>query len=306
MAELFIHVGYPKCASTFLQKRLLPKQSEICFIDSPQYHNALLKRYYPCGGEQKRIEALKHLSSIVTASNLPVVMSNENLCMPSSWLDTHRARQNNKFSWHESNELIKAYFPKARILIVVRNQQDWICSWYQERIKRVETKSLSQLLSSSLFMDDILPSLCYTKVIEEYSKLFSAKSVKVILFEDMIKDLGCFFSAIGINGNTVKNEKVRSSISHVSLLMRRNTNKILSFLLDRGASFETIEQSVFKLLKELYSYDFIIKKLSNNFAKPNKYNLSLTQEIISILKTDNAKLHNLLGKNFHNYGYLLP
>ena len=297
-----MHVGYPKCASTFLQRRLLPKQAEMRYIDNRQYYNALLERNYSFGGEQKRIEVLKHLSSIVIASDLPVVMSSENLCMPSSWLNTHRARQYNMLSRRESNELIRTYFPKTKILIIIHNQQDWIRSWYQERIKRVETKTLDQALSSSLFIDDIVHSLCYTIVIGEYCKIFGDKSVKVILFEDMIKDIDCFFSALGIKGDVVENKKVKTSMSPVSLMMRRNTNKSLSFLLDRGSSFNKIEQRVFKAFKKLYSYDFII----SSFVKPKKYNLSLTRETISILKADNAKLSNLLGKNLRDYGYLLP
>ena len=160
MTELIVHVGYPKCASTMLQKQLFHAQPGLRVVHDAETVDALTLADHP-GGEAGRRAVLETLADSIDDATTPVVITCEHLCMPGCWIQTDAGIGRRRLSRRDINALLQGYLPPARILLIVREQRRWLPSWYQQRIKAYETQTMSQLIDSAMFRDEIVPALCY-------------------------------------------------------------------------------------------------------------------------------------------------
>ena len=83
--------------------------------------------------------------------------------------------------------VLKLLSDDVRIVLIIRRQWDWLGSWYQERVKRYETRKFSDMIASNDFAE-ILSRLDYCKVITQYTDAFGSENVKVIPFELLTSD----------------------------------------------------------------------------------------------------------------------
>ena len=140
------HIGFPKSASTTLQKKLFDKHAQINFmgiyptgnigqdagknnIDTLYLKNGSLKKFHCCLTD---LEGIEYYFSKVESyySEVELLMSTDKINIFSnerftSVLFTHKDRA-------EKARRIKCFFPDAKIIIVLRNQLDIIKSQYRD------------------------------------------------------------------------------------------------------------------------------------------------------------------------------
>lgn len=216
MRDVMVHVGYPKAASTTLQKHLFSKHSEIEYygnyptnnpgVDSGtrngnarflvdrnlrQFYVELIKRD-PLRYDHKRTEEL--LTSVIAnagASGRVPVMSHERFLSVLFW----------HHDLEEKARRLKALIPNARVLIVVRNQRDMVVSQYRNHpfdprnISAGIPMSFSQWLHTMRTYDDeigYLRSLKYSEIAKMYEEIFGKGSVKVLCADDLSNALELF------------------------------------------------------------------------------------------------------------------
>lgn len=109
--EVFIHVGYPKCASTFLQKNVFPFLKDVHFI------HKYMKNLY--GVDHPHFVSMCRL---LPGKNL---ISSEILTGGFSIHDFY-------CDGKEMLERLKRLYPDAGIIIIYRNRDDWLQSMYQQ------------------------------------------------------------------------------------------------------------------------------------------------------------------------------
>jgi hypothetical protein len=151
-----VHVGYPRTGTTFLQKHLFGRLSG--FVGKTSRAVRLLD------GDESPAEAASALGT-----QEPIVISRERLASSWRYGDTP-----------EMADLLRARFPQARIVIVVRSPFEIFRSFYFLQIKGGGLQSYRHYVRARL---DVL--FRYDKLVDHYITLFGREAVLVLLYEDL-------------------------------------------------------------------------------------------------------------------------
>jgi hypothetical protein len=170
--SVIIHIGFPKTATTWLQKRYFPKVQNFKYIP-PSVTNSDIVGCNDFFAQKIALDWLK---------GNKIIISNENL------LGLARISE---FIRIGLAERLKKLFPNAHIVIFIRNQIDLIASEYSWYIKNSGgTYNPNDFVFKSirnpygLFLYKV-QNLQYDKVIDLYQQLFGKKNIHIFLYEDL-------------------------------------------------------------------------------------------------------------------------
>jgi hypothetical protein len=193
--SIYIHVGYPKAASTSLQENLFPCHPEIqdlsirkiqtnqnfndelfnlkWFYKLLTYINEIEYYYY---NNHSQLKQIKHLFK-----KDKVLISNENFLIQ----DIDNAI---------IAERLSDLFPKAKIIFIIRNQFDIILSL----ANFLSIKDLNNWINRAQQSKSrkLLSTFNYMATISYYEQLFGKNNVGVFLFEDLTQSLNQFAKEI--------------------------------------------------------------------------------------------------------------
>ena len=202
---VFFHVGYPKCASTFLQHQVFAQASDLnafcpesfaptlfCDRAATDYSEAerhaqfmqiprsLEDRYRVDRAamdftEDERATRLGAIRDAVIADNRPAIFSSEDMCV-GPWQDDPRYYTTD--DPERISARIKHYFPDATIVLCLRPQADWIESWWRQKVNGFLTDMPARMLEQPFWRDRLLPRLRYDETIRRYRELFGADRVE--------------------------------------------------------------------------------------------------------------------------------
>lgn len=186
-----IHVGYPKCLSTWLQKKFFLAENgyhialdtlrtQISIIDPPpfRFDKALVETFI---NEQQSAAPSSALIPVISAEALAGNM----------YCGGYNAQQN--------ADRLAASFPQARILIIIREQRSLIRSLYKTQITWGMPHSITDLLAAprtSLSPQFNLDYLKFDGLIEYYQKLYGKDQVLVLPYEMFNEQSSAFIAAI--------------------------------------------------------------------------------------------------------------
>ncbi|TGD71886.1 hypothetical protein E4634_17400 [Mangrovimicrobium sediminis] len=225
-----IHIGYSKCASTSLQRGFFKACNDLSYLGvqmdfadgGEDAHRAVysIASLGICEYEQRKDEIRSSIQDFLEGKD-SVVISNEVL---SSGSHTPFQRQ----GWCDTvtvAERLKAIFPNAKILIIIRNQLDILPSIYAE-ISKPSTVSVrwNDYISTAIGADiqgrgSLLHRLNYFNTYSVYADMFGHNNVKVAMVEDLTRDpetflrdiceLACPGKNIPVTEFSLKKENVR-------------------------------------------------------------------------------------------------
>lgn len=192
--RVLMHIGLPKTGTTSLQTLLFDRHPEIRhFGQSNVWTNPDAKtvlRALLLDEENNAKTAREHISHALTQKT-SVVISDEALSFGEFML---RAR-----TWpiDSTPETVAAHtkeiLGEARILMVLRNQLDWLISWHRQGLKTgkyTETKFkrwLERDLGSAQ-RDRLFELLDYNRLVAAYADQFGAHNLDVRFYEDFRDD----------------------------------------------------------------------------------------------------------------------
>ena len=108
--SIFIHMGYPHCASTFLQKQIFMKLKDFKYIGN-KAHQCRNKFFFPTEKTFYKAIAMKYTNNLI--------LSNEHFA-GTKWGDE-------KINWVK---LLSSVFPDANVILVTRNKREWVNCMY--------------------------------------------------------------------------------------------------------------------------------------------------------------------------------
>jgi hypothetical protein len=180
--QTFIHIGYPKSASTTLQTKLFACHSEIKSFSKYEdrwcdFYNALKAKAPPFAGDDGPTGGFGD----DVFSNLSATQ--RNVISDEGFLNQYHASH---ASNAEKAARLKRLFPDAKIVVVLRNQLQLLRSFYDYQSPK---GTIDQWLASLLTADEegqrLLRSLDFYEAVRLYTDLFGEERVQILLMEDL-------------------------------------------------------------------------------------------------------------------------
>ena len=179
--NVIIHIGFHKSASTFLQKRFFPELSaNYLFFAGSNNNREILDYAESTSGfdagvihEWVKSELIKKYNKVERPTT---ILSHEEL-------SGHPHGYGEICPYTTARNLHKA-FPQARILILIRNQIDYLTSIYAFRVLRVghESRSFDRFITEE-GAKGLFNHLEYHRLVKYYHRLFGPEQVLVLPME---------------------------------------------------------------------------------------------------------------------------
>ena len=196
--EPVIHIGFPKCASTFLQQEIFPRVTTYQFIQDPKTHSILHTRYY---------HNLPHDFLFFRLGRTKYIFSNEgilNIC--EHWSD--RELQNYEREIAVSN-LTRIFRDYGNILVVIRRQDDVVESLFRHKAWKFSGRPESVFLDFPINKTDhgfqLLTSTgrIFTELFDYYKWIMrianelGKRRIHILIYEDLVYSPDIFFQMLG-------------------------------------------------------------------------------------------------------------
>ncbi|MBT4120369.1 MAG: hypothetical protein HOG89_03385 [Candidatus Peribacter sp.] len=195
--EIFLHVGYLKTGSTFLQKEVFPHIKDMHYVNYNSCPDAFCDIMYSDAYHFREAQTSKEITAA---------------CHPGKNIISHEAFIGGDASLdHFVNGKVIAtrlstVFPKAKVLFVVRNQYDLAISLYKQYVHLGGRKPLRNFLRyddgsfetlTKRWLSGIsIHQLDYKPAIGYYAECFGKENVLVLPFELLKKDNHAFVQKI--------------------------------------------------------------------------------------------------------------
>jgi hypothetical protein len=188
--KFFIHPGYPKTASTTLQKALFSKHPDLCYLGKPLTGDLLdIEVAILNLDDGSFTQALPDLQQKFLAfiarcdgSDRNVLLSHEGFLRPTRY-QGHDIQRTARRIWQVFCEPVQDEFD-CHVLLTIRKQVDIIPSYYFASVSRSPAR-FRQFIGSTLQKpgEGYSGSLYYDEMVRHYADLFGHERVKVLLFE---------------------------------------------------------------------------------------------------------------------------
>jgi len=298
--EIFIHIGYHKTGTTFLQANVFPNLG-LNFIRSPDVaYIAESNNFQP----EKFIEILQSNNSDFQPRK--TIISQEVLSGRAAgtvWDETLIA------------DRLHQTFPKAKILIVIRNQFDYIFSLYAMRVihRGRESQNLSRYLDKR-FYPALKEKLDYSRLITKYHQLFGKEQVQVLLYEELNTNPDLFidkvldFIGVDIDLEFDKTPANKGIYASGIIMANRIINYPFEKILNKLLELELIEHPTyakFSLKYFAYKKKFIQPLIFKIFSRTptSQFPADWYDELHGIFSASNSSLQEILDIDLRSFGY---
>ena len=307
--EVLFHVGYHKTATTLLQKTLFSEEIGY-FISDRSKRNCIIDAFVSpsclAGANVAKLKDLFSETKICDARQMKVVSHERLAGYPATGgVDQEIIARR-----------IKENFPNARILMVIREQNDIILSMYYQYIVDGGALSLRDYLSGTDRMLHRYPQFSfeyydYIEAFKMYQNLFGASNVLCLPYEMLISEPERFLNSIlefcdftsaatGF-GDRIASNRINSRKSILELCMRRLANKIFRTQLSNYGFKAITRRQLNAGFKRLSPYFPVVKAIENR--QDLKARSVIRRTIMNRYRRSNSDLSQMLGMDLGYYGY---
>lgn len=231
VSSTFVHIGFHKTGSSFLQANIFSSEEQpFCCpwtVDSGEAIEYFILTH-PCRFEPEKIR--QHFSK-------DVLNTQHKNAVPTI---SHEALSGNaikgKYYGFDVAAKLKAVFPSARILIVIREQRSMLRSSYNQYVMQGGMFGIEDFIGSDLKRVGFSPTfrldyLEYDLLINKYVEYFGRDSVLVMPYEDFRANPSSFLSKIydfvGVEAvSSVSSTAVNASLGAATVEVRRLLNSL--------------------------------------------------------------------------------
>jgi len=301
----YIHIGYPKTASTTLQESVFKVcENNICYIGWPQDRDCaesrnIIHRITDLEGYEYGLYRADLKNKLASYSNgRQILLSDESLAVGSSLPG--------KVCRLSIANRLKNLIPESKVLIVVRNQVDLLKSLFLQQLRGASGcyyKNWDDWLKRQFEFSDLsswLTVLRFDETYKIYADLFGRENITVLLFEDMLADQLSFFKGVSSFLDGLLDEKevhrlfmeshANSRVTDVELFLRRISKHILFKNVALGIS--PWLKNILRDMVLLFGSKVEVKCAENDFVR-----------IKSFYEDSNVALSEYIGRDLAKYGY---
>ncbi|MCF8011405.1 MAG: sulfotransferase [Clostridiales bacterium] len=320
--NIIFHIGYPKSASTTLQKHLFQKHPEInnlgiyptsnIGIDTNVVDNNCVylrdNNLYDFYCNLVMLPSIDYFYS--DNINLFEKYIKKYLCKDKINVFSNERVASVYFSHDDVKvkaDRLKEIFPNAKILIIIRNQLDLIKSQYRDHpfdprnLSIGKPVSLHKWIEIALNYDSVyfLNSLKYYELINYYANLFGKNNINIMLFEELVQSPEIFSEKMSEIMNIDKSttyEILKNKWENHSVSKKYNMYRKVR----RNLKIKCIGKYLPMSLKD---------KLLNNLKKGGREKLYISNylydQLCNYYSESNKKLQNEFNVKLKEYGYII-
>ncbi len=309
--NIFLHIGYHKTGTTYLQKEVFSKLKTINYLGRPwreeELRNFFADYKYTNDLQFNADETANKFVQIVEKilednrfdSSLPVFISHESLLTGAEWFGLEVASRARR---------LKNTFPNAKLIISFRNQADFIESNYRNYVIHGGKLSFDSFLKNSFAgRYAMFPRLYYDQVFELYSDIFGSENIHVYLHEELRGDpektIRELFSFLQVSDQIpVSSSSVNTGVGRFSTLVIRYMNYLLAedfteqyyrWTTNSITKRDLLRRRLIKLIRFLH-----------RAKKPNRVmNAEQRTKVQKIYRQSNQRLQTLLQKDLRLFSY---
>lgn len=300
---MLIHIGYHKTGTTWLQNVLFRFHPQLEMACSHQEIYTQLIRPNSLDFSIKKTSCFfkEAIERIINSGKTPLI-SSEILCGS----PFNGGRESKMIA----DRLVKV-FPKAKILIVIRKQENAITSTYKQYIQGGGTGSLNQFITPPKFSFSynwFSPEhFFYHRLVKYYLSIFGKSNVKVMFYEDFTKDplnfcndILSFIGLPSINKEIFPKKEFQKrylqSLSDLSVFIKRYINRFvrtptnpypllnLPFLQHCSlALLNLLDRLILNKLKIEFIHKKVIRKYNKFFSESNRQLGIMLKKDLSLL-----------------------
>jgi hypothetical protein len=306
--SVVIHIGYHKAASTYLQWRIFPKLPLNCVFLAEHKPQVL---DFAASGKAFERELLQWVQEEITRKYTPphelTLVSLEDLTG-----HAYGRKTNDPFIIADT---LKRAFPGAKILVVIRNQFEYMLSVYAYRvaIKGMEYRELAKFLREEGRLG-LFEKLEYDRLIAYYISLFGKDNVLVLPVELLKADPDRFFEKLaGLLQVTQipfkRNKKVNPSTRVAWVIQLWRPINFLFACLIKSLQLLHIETHDYYANLRLPFYRFrekITQRLNSRFKHSQKLAIPpdfARGELLARYAESNLRLEQLTNLDLKGLGY---
>lgn len=181
--NFYIHIGYQKSASSYLQEKFFKKHPKINYINV-ENPGKLSEYLYNTPSNNFKLNYAKQLrdQEILPYLNEKQINILADERFTACWVSPYLVA-----------DRLYTLFPNAKILVIIRNQFEILRSLYDMHpysyfIQRKRWLNFKEWLNDNLENHDksFLEGIYYNKMLSYYAKLFGRENIKVYLFEELV------------------------------------------------------------------------------------------------------------------------
>jgi len=322
--EIYIHIGYPKTATTTLQNHLFSNHSQIEYMRSESKNLSFIRDVFFAreNSIKRNVNNIENeLNQFILKDRNKYVYSEESL---TSFSMFYRFEPNPYVWTVEPNSIARKInsafketevFDEVKIVVTIRRKDAMLKSMYTQVYNYVfkklkETNTFAKFLKYAI--DDnsdgfIVDALHYNDVIKEYEKLFGKDNICVLVFEELKKDKEnyikklCEFTEINYKEalDLIGENKTNSRSSNNGYKSdERNLIELLSYYKNKylgSKSLGLTNSWIYIFLKKIYITGKVLKDININDHYDKKLN--------DIFSKGNKKLSERYKLNLEKYGY---
>ncbi|TDG11595.1 hypothetical protein E2F43_17935 [Seongchinamella unica] len=308
-----LHIGYPKCLSTWMQQCLFQPEQGMVNVMNPFDIQLGLVSPDPLEFEPEAFttEFWKRYRERSPGTDLLPVLSSENLVGAIS-----HAGYNAK----DNADKLHACFPDASVLIVIREQRSALRSLYRTLVAWGMPYSLGQLLQPESHWRHMAPSfsptaLEYHRLIAYYQQLFGAAQVKVLCYEAFAEQPGAFVNEIvshcqlPADPNRLAGLRVERRINPGTALYgiekHRLANRLYRNLYNANGLIRETEQRQFKRMADFRRRrEGLLDRLLSPYLE-RRFSARLLAATAGMFADSNRRTMELTGLHLDAFGYQL-
>ena len=287
---IFIHPGFGKTATTFLQENVFHHQKNINSIGRPYYSSNRKNNLFFCEEIQKNscfyeYRVAQKLFKKIYKPKMVNILSDETL---------------GSSCYNNENVIvrIKKFFPNAKIFFTIRNQFDSIKSYYPNHgriLKYAPMPFKGRFIKFNNWFDyeienlpnNFLGIIQYEPLVKQFEKYFGRKNISILLYEELISNQDIFLGKL--------HELLNVDLECV-LKDTKNPRKSRSeyhYIKFRDMFLRGIPVS-----KIIPFSAFFREKFFNFLGSSRKYELKLNDQQIKILKKIYSKTNQRLSQKY--------
>lgn len=300
----YLHIGYSKAASTWLQE-LLRKEKDVFLVYKSGF-------FFPLNSSSYKKGIDYYSTFFKGAGNYKIrIESHEHIILPFHHPELKCASTNLKVVGTIARR-IKEHLPGIKIILIIRNQTDMLLSRYTQYILQGGKSDASEFLNRLVFENDNYLEYVdyrYAKIIRLLRDVFGNANVLVLFQEELnqqpetfLDSLSAFLNhSFAYSPSNMKKKNPAPSFWGVKII--RFINRILV------REIETIESRtktrgpwlIWRLsVKVIRGLDRLLVKKKN---KRRLFTPGEIQKINDIFARDNKNLSGMFDKPVLKYGY---